>query len=201
VLSSQRSGIQRPEQAAASSSHVHGQYMLHTWGGRLRGVPSSFRLNRSSKLLVLWKRWWTGEHGTCMPYRLVFESYKADIMAALEFQNKDDDLPKQKRLLRATLNEHLSVMRYLTSLISSEQVVALKGYCAANLETMPVLQSRMQEAWDNLWPKFEENVGFNAEWRQTTFGGRSQKRRKHDLTRCTVRTAYRLITQMKKHEQ
>ena len=158
------------------------------------------RLDTSSSVTTLWRKWWIGEPGNCMPYRIVFASYKSDMQAALEFENEDDaNLKKKKQILRATMNEHTKVMEHITSFASSEHLTALHGYNAADLRTKVAFQEEIQLTWNALWPKYEQQVGFAAVWRGVTQGGKSGKRRQHDLKRTTVRTAYRLYLDQKKY--
>ena len=186
--------------AEGTGAERHGRFLLHSWGGKLRGVPVSFSLDRACKLTTLWRKWWIGEPGNCMPYRIVFASYKSDMQAALEFENEDDaNLKKKKQILRATMNEHTKVMEHITSFASSEHLTALHGYNAADLRTKVAFQEEIQLTWNALWPKYEQQVGFAAVWRGVTQGGKSGKRRQHDLKRTTVRTAYRLYLDQKKY--
>ena len=65
--------------------------------------------------------------------------------------------------------------------------------------TKVAFQEEIQLTWNALWPKYEQQVGFAAVWRGVTQGGKSGKRRQHDLKRTTVRTAYRLYLDQKKY--
>lgn len=170
----------------------NGGYPNFMWGGKIRGVPNNFSLNRGEKLHVVWRKWWGGD-GNTMPYRIILSKWREDIVDAATLRGEGG----KKKQVRAAINEQRQVMAYLTKLLPSVDVDVLEDMNACAVSTMAEFQAKVADAWGNVYPKLVDAIGFNCAWRSESGGG-STKRRKHDISRTSVRTIYRLILEEKK---
>ena len=178
-------------------------YNVYNWGGKLRLIPFDFILPRH-KAVACWNAWWLGPAQNDMPLRSVLRSsHRSDIRDLLVHEKNSLKLAS----LRVYLHEIGTVMSYFES-----AATRVENLC----DIMPTEISVEHRSGEELLKKLIEcldqnntsqiralqNIAWTAAWNvankelyqhETTDHGPTVKRRKHDLTRASIKAIFRRI--------